>query len=852
MHFYTNVRVWGDNVLFRGVRNGRKVQLKIPYKPSLYIPTTECSKYKTLYGENLKRKQFDSIKKSKEFLNQYKDVDNFKIYGNTKYEYCVISELHPDEVVWDIDNIRIAIFDIEVDSNPETGGFATTANPFQPITSIALKFKGEDKIYLFGYDDFKCPDNVYYFKCEDEYTLLKKFIDVWSLDYPDIYSGWNTNTFDIPYLIQRCNKILGETETKRLSPWRNITESITKSFNSRFKRYDEEKTYSIMGISSLDYLELYKKYHPEGKSQESYKLDHIAENELHQRKVEYEGSLHKLYVEDRQKFYEYNIQDVNLVDLIDDKCKLFYLVLTLAYYTKCNFEDPFHQTRMGDALCFNALKKRNIQIPNVNDNIKTDFEGGYVKDPLVGYYKWISTVDATSLYPSVINGLNISPETLVRPEQYSNDLRYIISKNVTVNSLLNKEVDTELLKKNNVCLTPNGQFFRTDIRGFIPDIVEDLFNKRKIYKSEMLEYEKQLQTVDKGTARETEIVNNIAKYNALQTATKLVANSIYGACGCVHFRFYDTKIAEAITLAGQLANRWTEKSLNEYINGILKSNKDYAIFMDTDSVALYLGDIVKNNEKLNAKSDDEIVRILYKIIQDKIQPFIDKSCSELGNMINVYKHTISYKLEKICSSGIVVAKKRYALNVFANEGIFYAEPKVKVTGLEIVKSSTPSYIRNVLKESVKIILNGSESELKSFVGKVKAEFKTLPVEQISFPRGVNGLSKYSGTTELYNKGTPIHVRGALLFNQSLTNAKLDTEFEFIKEGDKIKFCYLQLPNPLKEDVIAFPDKLPKQFDLHQYVDYNTMLEKSFMSPLRAITNIMKWDLEEKYSLEDFF
>lgn len=852
MEFYTNVRVWGDNVLYRGIRNGRKVQIKIPYKPSLYVPTQEASKYKTLYNENLKRIKFDSIKKSKEFVKQYKDVENFKIYGNTKYEYCVISELFPKEINWDINAIRIAIFDIEVDTNPDTGGFSSTSDPFQPIISISLKFKGEDKFYLFGYEDFDCPDNVYYIKCQDEYTLLKKFIDIWSLEYPDICSGWNSTSYDIPYLISRCYKILGEKETKNLSPWGVINETVVRNYNPKFKRYDEEKSYSIMGVSSLDYLDLFKSYHPEGKSQESYKLDHIAENEIGQKKVDYEGSLHKLYTEDVQKFYLYNIQDTNLVDLIDEKCKLFYLILTLAYYTKCNYEDPYHQTRVGDALCFNKLKESNIQIPNTNDNVHSEYAGGYVKVPQIGFYNWVSTVDATSLYPSVINGFNISPETLVSPERYTPELRNILSKGVSVESILNGTVDLSSLKSNNVCIAPNGQFFRTDVRGFIPDIVEDLFNKRKIYKNEMLEYEKKLQTVEKDSVEYKEIANNIAKFNALQTATKLVANSIYGCCGCVYFRFYDTRIAEAITLAGQLANRWTEKNLNSYLNKLLNSDKDRVLFMDTDSCGLHLGDIVDKFSNVENKTNDEIARGLYKVIITKIQPKIDEFCIELGNLVNVYKQTISYKLEKICSSGIFVAKKRYALNVFVNEGVFYTEPKIKVTGLEIVKSSTPAYIRKSLKECVGIILNGTEKQLQEYIVKMKKEFMTLPVESISFPRGVNGLSKFSDPTTLYGKGTPIHTRGAILFNHHISKNNLDKEYEYIKEGDKIKFCYLKVPNPIREDVISFPNKLPKELDLDSYIDYNLMLEKAFLSPLRSMTNVTGWQLEKRNNIEDFF
>ena len=849
--FYLNAKVYGDNILYRGWRNGKKVSVKIPYSPSIFIPTNQESQYNTIYGEPLRKVKPGSIKKTKEYVKKYESVENFKIYGNTKFEYCLISDLFPEPVNWDIDKIRIAIVDIEVNSDPETGGFAKPYDPFQPIISIAYKIRGENNTYLLGYDDFSPADNVTYIKCRDEYDLCKKFIDVWSFDYPDVISGWNTDNFDITYIVNRFNRIIGEKETRKLSPWGIINNKVVRRYNPKFNRFEEDNFYSIYGVSSLDYLEVFKKYHPDGKSQEQYKLDFIAETQIGQNKVEYEGTLHNLYVTDKQKFYEYNVQDVNLVEQLDNKFNLFYLVLSLAFYTKTNFEDPYHQTRLGDALCYNFLKAKNIQVPNANDNEFTEYAGGFVKKPLLGLYSWVSTVDATSLYPSVINGFNISPETLVKPDDYTDNMRNILSQGISVESILNKQVDLSSLKEDNVCITPNGQFFRTDKRGFIADIVEDLFNKRKEYKRTMLDYEKELEVAKKNAINTKELENNIAKFNALQTATKLVANSVYGALGSKYFRFYDSKLAEAITLAGQLANKWTAKNLNDFLNNILKSDKDYILFMDTDSCGIYLGELV---EKVipEGKTRDQIAKILYKIITERIQPKIDDFCSELGSTLNVYKNTISYKLEKICSSGVFVAKKRYALNVFVNEGVFYNEPKIKVTGLEIVKSSTPAVVRNALKHCIKIILDGTESDLKEYLAGFKDEFVNMPVEKISFPRGVKGIDKYYNSSTIYGEKTPIHVRGSLLFNHYLDVNNVNSVYEAIKESDKIKYCYLKLPNPIKEDVISFPEKLPKEFGLEKYVDYEIMWNKTFVEPLSSVTALIGWEMEDRNTLEDFF
>jgi len=280
--FYLNAKVYGDNILYRGWRNGKKVSVKIPYSPSIFIPTNQESQYNTIYGEPLRKVKPGSIKKTKEYVKKYESVENFKIYGNTKFEYCLISDLFPEPVNWDIDKIRIAIVDIEVNSDPETGGFAKPYDPFQPIISIAYKIRGENNTYLLGYDDFSPADNVTYIKCRDEYDLCKKFIDVWSFDYPDVISGWNTDNFDITYIVNRFNRIIGEKETRKLSPWGIINNKVVRRYNPKFNRFEEDNFYSIYGVSSLDYLEVFKKYHPDGKSQEQYKLDFIAETQIGQ------------------------------------------------------------------------------------------------------------------------------------------------------------------------------------------------------------------------------------------------------------------------------------------------------------------------------------------------------------------------------------------------------------------------------------------------------------------------------------------------------------------------------------------------------------------------------------------
>jgi DNA polymerase elongation subunit (family B) len=858
--FYLSAKVFGDSILYRGIRNGKKISTKIPYSPSIFVPTNQESQYKTIYGENLKKIKPGSIKETKEYVKKYESVENFKIYGNTKFEYCLISDLFPEKVDWNIDNIRIGIIDIEVNSDPEMGGFAKAHDPFQPITSIAYKIYSKNECYLFGLYDFDCPKGVKYYKCKDEYDLCARFLDVWSENYPDILSGWNVQTFDVPYLVNRFKRILGEKDTKRLSPWGILRDKVTRTFNKKLNRYIEEMTYTIYGISTLDYIILYKKYQKDGNSQESYKLDFIAENEIQEKKVEYEGSLHKLYTEDKQKFYEYNIQDVILIEKLNDKCRLFELGLTLAYDTKTNHEDIFMQTVMWDALTYDFLKKKNIQVPPNVIEEDEKYEGAYVKPPLTGFFKWISTLDATSLYPSIMMTKNISPETIIPAEKYTPEMRSILSQGVGVESLLNKKVNLENLKDLNITITPNNQFFTREFTGFVPEMIEKMFNERKEYKKNKLIAEKEYESICK-ILKETDdpelkeksriLALEVVKYDNLQNAKKLCLNSCYGAFGSKYFRFFDIRIAEAITLDGQLANRWTERNINRYVNEITKKNVDTVLAMDTDSVLFTLQDIV---EKVCPKdySIEQKINFIVKLVEKKIQPEVDSFCAELMKYTNAYKPAISYKLEKICSAGIFVAKKRYALNVFYNEGVVYSSPKIKVTGLEVVKSSTPAIIRNTLKECIKLILDEKQDDLISFLEEFKKFFMTLTAEKIAFPRGVKGLDKYYSSSSIYAEKTPMHVRASLLFNYHLEQYKIDSIYEQIKDGDKIKYCYLRLPNPIKENVIAFPDKLPKEFELQNYVDYEKMWNKSFVEPLSSLTTLVGWDMEKRNSIDDFF
>jgi DNA polymerase elongation subunit (family B) len=846
-NFYTNVISIGNNILYRGVEDGRRIKMKIAYSPSLFLTTNKQTQWKNLQGEYLDEIKPGSIRECRDFIEKYDGVQNFKIFGMTKYEYAFIADEHKGMVDWKQEHIAIDIIDIEVGSE---NGFPDPYKANEPITAIAVKrIGGHMKVY--GCGDFNnYNDNVTYMKCRDEYDLCKRFLEDWFHDCPDIITGWNTKFFDIPYLYNRFMKILGEEQTRRLSPW-NMIHERKAIVNGR-----DMTAYEIKGVASLDYIELYKWFAPGGKSQESYRLDNIANVELGKSKLSYDefDSLHQLYKMNYQKFIEYNIVDVLLIEELENKLKLLELSLTLAFDTKSNFEDVFTQTRMWDAIMYNYLLERNIIVPPKGSTKKDGaFEGAYVKDPQVGLHKWVASFDLNSLYPHLMMQYNISPETLIDPKDYTPVMRKIMSSNVDVERMLNQEID--LTELENATLTPNGQFFRTDIQGFVPKMLEDMYNDRKKFKKMMLGAQQEYEN-EKDSVKRTELENKIARYNNLQLAKKVSLNSAYGAMGSQYFRFYDLRIALAVTLAGQLSIRWIENKLNGYMNSLLKTNgTDYVIASDTDSIYLRLNELVTKvygaPDKLSLPPA-KVIEFMDRVCEDKIQPFIDKSYLDLATYVKAFAQKMQMKREGLSDKGIWTAKKRYILNVYNNEGVQYAEPHMKVMGLEMVKSSTPSAIREKMKATIKLIVTTDEETVQKFIEDFRNEFSQLPPEEISFPRSVNGLSTYSDSSQIYTKGTPIHVKGALLYNYLLKKHDLTKKYQVIQEGEKLKFTYLRQPNPINDTVISYPSRLPTEFKLDNYVDYDVQFQKAYLDPIKIILDCIDWKPEKTNSLESFF
>ena len=592
-----------------------------------------------------------------------------------------------------------------------------------------------------------------------------------------------------------------------------------------------------MGINVLDYMDLYKKF--TYTNQESYRLDHIAFVELGQKKLdhsEYEN-FKDFYTKDWQKFIDYNIKDVELVLQLEEKMKLLELAVALAYDAKVNLKDVYYQVRMWDTLIYNFLRQRNIVVPPAKRSNKDEkYAGAYVKEPIPGKYEWVVSFDLNSLYPHLIMQYNISPETLWESRHPSASVDRLLSKT--------DRIDPKF------ATCANGAQYRKDIHGFLPEMMQKIYDERVQSKKLMLiakqEYEK---TPTK------ELEKSISKYNNIQMARKIQLNSAYGAIGNQYFRYYNLRNAEAITLSGQVSIRWIENKVNGYLNKLLNSNeKDYVIASDTDSIYICLDDLVTKVYGDKEVGQEKVVDFLDKACKEKIEPFIDRSYTELAEYTNAYEQKMFMKRENIAARGIWTAKKRYILNVWDSEGVRYNQPKLKMMGIEAVKSSTPMPCRKAIKDALNIMMTGEQDELIQFVNNFKEEFYSLPPEDIAFPRSVNGLRKFKSDTDVYSKGCPLHVRGSLLYNFYVSKKKLENKYPLIQEGEKIKYIYMKVgrTNYTGENVLSFLNTFPRELGLEECLDRKAQFKKSFLDPLQIITNVIGWSTEKKSTLEFLF
>jgi len=815
-----------------GYENGERFMRKEKFAPVMYVPCKpEKEEYRSMDGIPLASFVIGDMKETRDYLKHM--PSNMKLFGHEDFSVQYINENYDHTQVYaDMSKVNVCYMDIEVMSDD---GFPEPKQAKHMITAITLLMSNVDKYYVFAMGEWDRSKSVVpkeldieYIWCEDEEDMLNKFLTVWANNYPDIVTGWNSEEFDMAYIVNRIINVLGDKAANKLSPWK-IKPMLIDRYEYRYKIY---------GITQMDYMLLYKKLNRE--KQESYALGFIGNVEVGEKKTDYSeyGSLHNLYTNNHQLYIDYNIQDTYLVKRIDEKKAFIPLCMTVAYMTGQTFDKTFGQrnkpslgtVNIWEAYIYNFMKKRGQIIDPKKSNHKEEIVGGYVKHAEIGKHKWLMSFDLNSLYPHLMMQYNVSPDTIVNH----------IVPNVDVDDILNGKIYDI---PEGMSMAATGQCFDATKRGMFPEIVHDMYNNvRKTAKDKMLEHEIELQQCYSPT-RKKELDGLISVYDGKQYAIKILMNSLYGATANEWFRYYDPRVAEAITMSGQLSIRWAEKVMNSYLKKKYDPLTDYVIAMDTDSLYIKIDQIVEKQE------GDKLEFIINDIVP-RLEALIEKGYVELAKRMKAENFMVM-KLEVIADAALWSAKKKYALQVLHKEGVTYKKPVLKIVGIEAIRKSTPEKMRALIRHTIRIILNKEQKDLQAFVLKAREEFDKLSVEEISFPRGVGSIKKYVEGNS-YAKGCPINSRGSILHNQLVKEHHLTDKVEKIKESDKIKYCYLKLPNPINENVIAYKGELPKEFGLHEYVNYNMMFEKTYTDAIDTILKPIGWTTEKVNTLEEFF
>jgi len=863
LKYYTDVTRRGSQLQVRGYdENGHKTYDTFKYRPTLYIKSkSENAPWASLHGEPLEPYHCDSMSEANEFVKKYKDIPGYQVHGNLKHVPAFIQTHWPDEIEYNPSDIDVVFFDIE--TAIDDSGFPDPTVAAQEVLTITIKSSNSDAYIAWGLKPYNHESTeaahleleYRQFECEED--MLTDFLKWWNFpeNTPDIISGWNSEGFDIPYLINRIVRVLGSKAANALSPWGSISErTTTSSWGNDIVRYN------IAGVQQLDYMELFKKFTVLSMgAQESYKLDFIAEAVLGTKKLDYshigDGSLRDLYEKDFNVFMSYNIIDVELLVRMDEKLALMDLVFEMAYTGGVNFVDTLGTVGIWDSLICRYLHSKNIAVPPETSHESQAYGGGYVKEVVPGKYNWVMSFDLASLYPNIIIQHNTSTETLVN-EACIDELQmdYLLDQRIPKMLKDEKDPEHEILPiSTEYSMTANGAAFRRDKQGFLPAILEGLYARRKEIKNEMLECMREQSDLKKANINDPRVAvleKRIAMLNTKQLATKTLLNSSYGALANKYFRYFDVNIAAGITATGRLIIQTAEKAANTYFQSIFQDEKDRVIAVDTDSNYYDMSDFVKRF------NPTEPVEFLDSIGKDKVEPVLAHAFDKLGKLMNVYKPRMLMEREVIADNGIFLAKKRYMLNVIDNEGVRFSEPKIKMMGIEAIKSSTPKVCREEMKTLIRTLLTGTEEDAQEMVEQFRTQFYQLDPEDVGIPRGVTSVRKYSNRDTIFGKGTPINSKAALVYNHTLRQRKLNMTYPPITDGDKLKYLYMKQPNSFGSNVkvFGFPHTVPNEFkaELKQYIDYPLQFQKSFLDPVMMIFKAIGWNPEPVASLDAFF
>ncbi len=830
--FYTNVKSDYKGINLTYVRNGQRKITKLPFKPKLYTPCN-MGEFIGLDGVKLKEHKFETIRDYNKFLRDYKGLENFSIYGEINPEYQFIQRNWVDDIKFDKKLINIAYFDIEVSPLSQStidkkGALDTTNTPF-PIVSIALYHSINDTMVVFGlkeYDIDKSPHKdkfkIIYKRFGNETELLKSFMNhITNENFrPDIFVGWNSTMYDIPYIINRYKRVGGDKFKNALSPFEQVTQYTAKK--KKFGKWEEYEAFDIKGITHIDGIDAYQVFG--GRPQQSsYALNHIGEEEVNQKKLEYNESKHILetFWDNHQVYIDYNIQDTYLVKLIDDKVRFTDRIIQTAFKSRCNFSDVLGTTKQWDIILYNYITSKGMIIPPLVEREKIPYSGGFVRNSLVGSQKWVTTFDFKSMYPYILMVFNMSPETIL------------------------KEF------KDGCITTPNRLFFKNDVIGVIPSMINDLLQDREKFKKLAKEY------YDNKELHEY--------YDVNQYVIKILLNSLYGALGNRFFRYYTTELAEGVTKTGQYLIKRMADCLNKCLNQINKTTgqeyttvnieefeqsddaEDFVVMGDTDSCAISFEKYVKEN--CQNMTDRQVIDKILELYTNIIDPAIENELNMVYDEFNITNKSLKLQLESISKQAIYLVKKHYIGHILYEDGKYFLdeeEPKLKIKGVEGVKSSTPKFFRQKLKEFYKIAVLKDEKYFREFMENTLKSYRTQEVMTGCKPIKASNLDKWKCDKNIYISGTGEQAKACLIYNHFLKMYKLENTYDLIKDGDSVHLLKLTQPNPLRTSCIAIPNgHIPKEFKLDNYVGDMIHYEKYFLKPVSNISKILKWNANKR-------
>lgn len=823
---------------------GQRITVNRTYYPYLYVETNGQNDETSLYNTKLKKKTFNSSKERRLFAE--KDENNRIFHNFTCSQQFLI-----DEFSSEIDNpdfvkhpLKIFYLDIETYSPDE---FPEPDLAKAPVNVITIYDSLSQTFHSFGLHPYDSHDNVVYHYCKDEVVLLRSFLEFFEKDYPDIVATWNGELFDIPYLVNRINRVLSEDDSKRLSPYRNL---IGKEIFTKFGRKAEK--FYIEGIANLDYMNVYKKFCPI--QRESYSLGSIGALELGETKVEYEESnLSSLADKNWKQFVEYNIQDVNLLVKLEEKLSYLSILRSLSHVGLTNLETAMSTISIVAGAVAIQAKKNNKIIPTFphKEDDGVTIEGGFVSEPQRGFHEAVISFDANSLYPNLIRTCNMSPETKVGTiDGQNDDGTYTLTHASGKKYRLTEEKLNIFIEKENLVRTKIGTLFYQKEEGLVPQIVAENYKKRVDIKRELKKIKRELLSLSKDSPEYKQKKNRESVLNNKQYALKILMNSIYGAFANNFFFLSDRDIARSITLTGQTVIKHANEIIENFFveagidREILKTNPP-TIYNDTDSVYISIQPLIeKNNIKL-LKKDKTLSSEAEKLIENLEKYINEKICDWAKKELNSNKPTLEFKRESICDVGIFIQKKRNVLHVIDEEGV--PCDKTKYTGIEVVRSTMTKEVKVFNKKIIETMLKTRDpSQTNIIMDKIYEEFQTKPENELSFVVGIKNYEKYADScNELTTiKGMPVHVKAAYYYNYFIKTMKLDKKYEKINSGDKIQYYYVQQPNKYALTVMAFKNRLPEEFKDIFPMNKEKQFEKLVSETMRKLFEPVGWQIRE--------